>query len=161
MAAPLTAEVVNAFVDPVLDVIRSYIGIDAQKAQLSITEDIDPPPSLVCTVEMTGRLTGPVTWVFSEDLARLFASKMMAVDALDALGNAVCDEVVSELANIITGNATGILTDAGYEVEILPPRTRGPGLDERKLTEKSLVVSLETSVGVLKVVIGVRVLEAQ
>ncbi len=159
--ANINAQVVNAFVDPVVDVIKTFIGIDVQPAGLSITRAIDPPPSLVCTVEMTGRLAGPITWVFSEELARLFATKMMAIDAMDALEQAVCDDVVSELANIITGNATGLLLDAGYEVEILPPRIHSGSIEDRSLTEQVLVVSLDTSAGVLKILIGVRIIEGE
>lgn len=153
----VNADVVNAFVDPLVDVIRSVVGIDAQPAGLGVTEHLDPPPSLVCTIEMTGRLVGPITWVFNEDLARLFAGRLLATDALEPVEKATCLEAVAELANIISGNATGKLLEAGYEVDILPPRIH---LDEdRGVIERALVVWLDTELGRIKIIIGVNVVE--
>lgn len=155
MAAPITAEVVNAFVEPVVDVIKTCIGLDTELGQIDLQSHIDPAPFLSATIEMRGTIVGPVTWVVSEELARVIATKMLAIDPADALTIATCREAVAELANIISGNATGKLSDAGYNVEILPP-TPIDDRSERRLTERALSVTLCTSAGKIKLLLGIR-----
>jgi CheY-specific phosphatase CheX len=69
----------------------------------------------------------------------------------------VCHEAVSELANIITGNATGKLVDAGYHVEIAPPKYVGE--DGLQLTRRTLVITLDTAAGTIKMLLGLRIHE--
>jgi CheY-specific phosphatase CheX len=155
LAAPITAEVVNAFVDPVIDVIKTCIGLDTELSGMDLTNQIDPAPFLSATIDFRGTIVGPVTWVVSEELARVIASKMLAIDPADALNIATCREAVAELANIISGNATGKLCDAGYAVEILPP-TPIDDKSDRMLTERALSVTLCTSAGKIKLLLGIR-----
>jgi CheY-specific phosphatase CheX len=154
MTVPLKAEVVNAFIDPVVNVIKSCIGLDATLGNLKITQQIDPPPDLSVTIEMSGMLSGPVTWVFSPDLSRVVAQRMLSTDPSAVVPAQDCNDAIAELANIVLGNATEKLSDAGYEVDIHPPRMRGDG--ELILAERTLAVTLNTSAGRIRVFIGVK-----
>lgn len=156
MTAPINAEVVNAFIAPVVDVIKSCVGLDAELGKVALTNQIDPPPFVSATIEMRGNLVGPITWIVSEELARLLAGKMLCVDPVEALNLATCRDAVAELANIISGNATGKLIDAGYEVEILPPHIVDEK-SERALTERTLSVTLSTTAGKIKVLLGLQI----
>lgn len=148
----MRADIVNAIIDPVAAVIKSYVGAEPELTGIEVTNEIDPPPWLGVSIELRGNLVGPITCVVSEELARMIAAKMAATEDV---GPELCQEAVAELANIITGNATGKLVDAGYHVEIAPPRTVEG--DARTLTRKTLTVTLRTAAGLIKVLLGLRI----
>ncbi len=159
MAAPISAEVVQAFIQPVVDVVRSFVGLDPRLAGVDTTMCIDPAPSLSVTVEVSGRLAGAVTVVLGAEVARLVASKLFAMDPAQTADPTTCGEAAAELANIVTGNATGKLLDAGYQVEIHPPHLHND--NDRALQERTLVVTLLTTAGTIKVLIDVRLTPGQ
>src|SRR5689334_25207062 len=102
MAQPPRAEVINAFVAAVVRVLRTSMGEDARLAALQVTRALDPAPSIAVTIELTGNLRGPVTWVFSPDMARNVANKLLLSD--DA-PQEVHPDAVAELSNIVAGSA--------------------------------------------------------
>lgn len=152
--SPISAEIVNAVIEPVMEVIKSYVGETPSLRQISVTTQIEPPPWLGVTIELRGNVVGPLTCVVSEGLARLIAGKMLASDDVDLI---VCHEAVSELANIITGNATGKLVEAGYNVEISTPTMVSE--EGRHLTRRTLVITLDTAAGEIKMLLGLRIHE--
>jgi CheY-specific phosphatase CheX len=152
--SPISADIVNAVIEPVMDVIKAYVGEVPSLREMAVTTQIDPPPWLGVTIELRGNVVGPLTCVVSEGLARIIAGKMLASEDVDLV---VCHEAVSELANIITGNATGKLVDAGYDVEIAPPKYVGE--DGLQLTRRTLVITLDTAAGTIKMLLGLRIHE--
>ena len=161
MTAKISADVVNAFVDPVVDVLRTFVGIEAHPSQVAMIDHLDPPPMMVCSVELNGSLAGPVTWVFTEEMVELFASRLIAGEAMEALAGATRLDAVAEFANIFLGNATGRLSDVGYAVQMQPPKIHGPLPEDRALPGRELAVWLDSSIGRMKLIIGVRVTEEQ
>jgi CheY-specific phosphatase CheX len=155
MAAPISADVVHAFIQPVVDVVKTFVGLDTKLTGVDMTTQIDPAPSLSVSIQVSGKLAGAVTVVLAADVARMVAGKMFSVSPLEASDPVTCGEAVAELANIVTGNATGKLLEAGYDVEIHPPHIHGES--ERQLAERTLVVTLHTPAGPIKVLIDVRV----
>ena len=112
------AEVINAYVAAVVRVLRSSLNEEAKLAALQVTRSLDPAPSIAVTIELTGGLKGPVTWVFSPDMARHVANTLLMQE--DA-PQEVFPDAVAELSNIVAGQATGPLVEAGYTVDIHPP----------------------------------------
>ena len=152
--SPISADIVNAVIEPVIEVIKAFVGEEPSLREMAVTTQIDPPPWLGVTIELRGNVVGPLTCVVSEGLARIIAGKMLASDDVDLV---VCHEAVSELANIITGNATGKLVDAGYHVEIAPPTYVSQ--DGLQLTRRTLVITLDTAAGTIKMLLGLRIHE--
>jgi CheY-specific phosphatase CheX len=154
MAAPLSPAVAHAFIQPVVDVVRSFVGLDPRLTGVDMTTQIDPAPSLSVTIRVSGKLSGAVTVVLAADVARLVARKLFSLDSLAAADPVTCGEAAAELANIVTGNATDKLLEAGYPVELHPPHVHGD--TDRELAERTVVVTLRTAAGDIKVLIDVR-----
>lgn len=149
----MRSKIVSAIIAPVASVIKTYVGDDPDVIGIEEASEIDPPPGLGVTIDLRGNLVGPITCVVCDELARLIAQRMAATPDVD---DALCEEAVNELANIITGNTTERLREAGYSVEISPPRT--VSRDDGPLTEKTVVVvRLNTSSGELKLLLGFRI----
>jgi CheY-specific phosphatase CheX len=154
MPAPIRADVVHAFIQPVVDVVRSFVGLETNVTKMDMTTRIDPAPSLSVSIQVSGKLAGAVTVVLPADVAILVAGKLFSIDPITANDPVTCGEAAAELANIVTGNATGKLLEAGYDVEIHPPHIHGDS--DRELADRTLVVTLHTAAGDIKVLIDVR-----
>ena len=153
MNVPVNAEVVNALLEPVIDVLKACTGVEAQVVGVDFASRLPPPPCVMVTVELRGRVVGPISWSFDPKVARELAARMMSSPTLPEFGSPDCTDAVAELANIIVGNATGALLNAGYAVEVLPPTTRVLNTTRgAKLAERALAVVLETPMGNVNVV---------
>lgn len=147
------ADVVDAFVTALARVLRTSLGEPARFASLHVGRTVDPAPSIAVSIELSGGLRGPVTWVFSPDLARVLATRMMMTDEVPA--ECVVD-AVAELSNIVTGNATGPLHDAGFDVEITPPTIYNTDV-RPELPTDTLVATIAAANGIVRVFLGVEV----
>ena len=153
MNTPVNAEVVNALLEPVFDVLKSCTGVEAHLSGVDYASKLPPPPCVMVTVELRGGVVGPISWSFDPKVARELAGRMLASPTLPEFGSADCTDALAELANIIVGNATGALLNAGYTVEVLPPIARVLNTSPNtKLAARALAVVLETPLGNVNVV---------
>lgn len=136
-------EVVDAFVDAVVRVMQVSLGEGAKQIATSYASDVDPPPSIIVSISLTGNLRGPVTWSFSRPLARQVTESML----MGAASEEYYEGAVAELANMVLGNAMASLEDAGYVVELTPPSISP---EPRRANSKALVVAISTPSGEMK-----------
>jgi len=143
------AEVINAFVAAVVRVLRASLHEEGRLAALQLTRALDPAPSIAVTIELTGGLRGPVTWVFSPDMARHIANKLLMQE--DAPQEVFAD-AVAELSNIVAGQATGPLVEAGYAVDIHPPVIHDA--NRAPLDDDTVVVTVSSPSGNVRIFFG-------
>jgi CheY-specific phosphatase CheX len=137
-------EIVDAFVAAVVRVMRISLGEEAHLVATRYASDVDPPPSIAVSIELSGNLRGPVTWSFSPTLARQVANSML----LGAAAEEHYPDAVAELANMVLGNAVEALENAGFLVELAPPAIRERGA--HRTGPKALVVDISSASGQMK-----------
>ncbi len=145
--------VVNAFVEPVVALMRACLGVDARPVAMEIAGEYDPAPAISVTIETTGELRGDITWTFSPELARDIAAGLLSIEASEVTEATIAD-AAAELANIAVGNATSALLDAGYRIDIHPPVVHPPD-GSRRLPRRTLAVSVHTERGPMRVLIDI------
>jgi len=151
-ASPPRVEVVRVLVAAVARVMRMSLGEQATLSGLEVSRCFDPPPSIAVSIELSGSLRGPLTCVFSPELAAQVAARLLMSDDVDP---EFFPDAVAELANIVIGQATGPLSDAGFPVEIATPVVH-PGIPP-ELATNTLVATLSSPSGTVKVFLGVEV----
>lgn len=147
------ADIVNVFITAIARVLRASLGESPRLDAVQRTRSIDPPPDIAIAIELSGSLRGPVTWVFSPQLAHAIAVRMAMVEL--ATPELVTD-AVAELSNIVAGNATGPLEAAGYRVHIAPPVVYDAST-RRVLDDDTLVATLCAPSGTVRVFLGLQV----
>lgn len=155
MAAPLNAKVVNAFLQPALEVIRRCVQGDTDFERLELSSELPPPPVITVAIQIRGQLVGPVYWTFERPVALKVASSLLGSRGELDLSSPECADAIAELANIIAGNATGALLEAGYSVEVSLPRTR-VSQSPAQFREKLPNLVLSTPLGRVKITFGLR-----
>ena len=154
MKATISAEVVNAFVSPLLEVFQATTGLKAQLELHRLASDVPSLPGVVVTINLSGRIIGRAIWTFEPTVARAIAAHMMASPDSPALESPECKDAVGELANILVGNATDALLEAGFPVTLSVPTTMVPTAAQ-KLDQPSVRVSVNTEAGHVNLVLAV------
>ncbi len=106
-------------------------------------------------VALTGSVAGLVIYSMSAATACALASKMMGepVEELDPMAQSA----IAELANVITGQASILLEQAGYPSDISPPVLLvGHGSSIATFNLTRVVVPLELSMGRFSIDVAIR-----
>lgn len=154
MNTPINAEVITAFASSLRDVFQATTGMESEFQPLKMVSTIPPPPHLMVTIQMSGKVMGPAIWLFEPEVARELAKRMLASEDPIDLDSPECRDALGEFANILVGNVSGALLDEGYPIEISTPETTVTVSPEQNLAQRSLKMSLRTSAGDVSLVLA-------
>jgi len=116
-ASELGLDVIYDFMEAAVRYLRSTVGLDAVVA--AVGTPAAPANTIVVTLDFSGDVRGPVTWVFPEPIAlELVRRLMMDPDP----PRETATDGATELANILTGRASEVLEAHGFHCEIGVPR---------------------------------------
>jgi chemotaxis protein CheX len=146
----MKVEFVNPFVQAATEVLDSELGGEAQRGTLHLKKTAFTTNEVTALVGVTGMLSGLVLYCMSQQTALRIVSRMMGKDFEEF--DAVAQSGIGELANVITGRAGILLSEAGYPTNITPPAlVIGQGTMITTLDLVRLVLPLETAPGALDI----------
>ncbi|MGF7047107.1 chemotaxis protein CheX [Paenibacillus sp. DS2015] len=117
----MKAEIINPFLESARIVIEQVIQISPSTGSLGIKDIVFNKNHIWIQVGMTGQLAGNIVFGLQEDVALRIVSAMMGgfvMTEMDEMGQSA----ISELGNMISGNASTILYNRGVIVDITPPK---------------------------------------
>jgi len=116
----MNVEYINPFIEASQTVLKQIAGVNAKLGKVYIKTSPYKSDSIVIIVGLTGKMRGQAIFSMSKTVAMDIASSMMGgmpVTELDEMSRSA----VSEMANMILGNAATILFNRGVSIEITPP----------------------------------------
>jgi chemotaxis protein CheX len=116
----MNIEYINPFIEASQSVLKMMVGIDAQLSKVYLKTSPYMGDSSMIIVGLTGEIRGQAVFCMSKPVALFIASKMMGGMQLEELDE-IAKSAISELTNMILGNAATILEKNGLSVEITPP----------------------------------------
>ena len=119
MANEMKIEHINPFLTAASSVFSNMFGIQLSAGKPYVKVTAFETSTLVISFGVTGQISGQVLIAFSNDVACDIASKMcmMPIDELNELSLSA----LSELGNMILGNAATVLSTKSILVDITPP----------------------------------------
>ncbi len=117
----MKAEYINPFLESARIVIEQVVNIRPATGQLGIKDVKFVDDYIWIQIGMSGQMTGDIVFGLSEDVALRLISAMMGgfqISELDEIGKSA----ISELGNMISGNASTMLFNQGVKVDITPPK---------------------------------------
>lgn len=137
----MKAEYINPFLESARNVIEQMVQIRPSTGQLAI-KDIQLIDHYVwIEIGMSGQMSGNIVFGLSESVALKMISAMMGgfvITEIDEMGKSA----ISELGNMISGNASTLLYNQGVHVDITPPRVLHADIARDLKTGKALAVPL-------------------
>jgi len=114
-------EIVHPFLESARIVIEQVAGVKPSAGEFSIKEITKHDEYLWVHIGLTGQMTGDIIYGLHEEAALKMVSAMMGGFMLDELGE-IGHSAISELSNMISGNASTMLYNKGVRVDITPPK---------------------------------------
>ncbi|MHB0938362.1 MAG: chemotaxis protein CheX [Armatimonadota bacterium] len=115
----MKVEFINPFINAAVQVLDQFVGGDVEHGQLSVRTTLFTTQQISIAVGVSGEVKGQVIYGLSQVTATKIASAMMGTTTVtfdDMVASAI-----SELGNIISGNAATLLSDSGFTCDITPP----------------------------------------
>ncbi len=141
----MKVDFVDPFVKAAFTVFEMVTGGTPSKGELSLRHSTFTSQQITIIAGVNGQIQGTVLYGMPNRTAQRIASTMMGSE-LNELDDMALS-AVSELGNMITGNAATILSQNGYDVDITPPSVvRGTNVEVLTMVA-ALVVPISTSAG--------------
>lgn len=157
----MRVEYINPFVETSYRVLKEVLGgADVKRGSLYLKSTAMPVMGVAALVGLAGDVEGRVLFDMSFETALNIASKMNGetMTEFDDMAKAT----ISELANIITGQAVTKLHELGFKFDLTPPALfAGENMEIAALggtTEsvEALIVPLVTDCGKIEVNVAIR-----
>jgi len=116
----MNVEYINPFIEASQTVLKQTANIDAKLGNVFLKNSPYKSDCVVIIVGLTGKIRGQAIFSMAKKVAMDIASAMMGgmpITELDEMGKSA----ISELSNMILGNAATILYKKGIGIEITPP----------------------------------------
>lgn len=143
----MQVELVNAFVQAALAVLRQEVGEDVAAGSMRVRSSTQTSEAVTVMVGVSGDVRGMVLIGMAEHTATEIVARMLAEPCPSF--DEMAQSGIAELGNVITGLATRDLEARGLEVTISPPALMvgGPGIIISTVHFRRFVVQVRTAAG--------------
>jgi chemotaxis protein CheX len=115
------AEVINPFLESARNVFEQLIQVSPSTGNLGVKNVEYIADHVWIVIGMTGQLNGNIVFGIQETVALKIVSAMMGGFVITEMDD-MSKSAISELGNMISGNASTILSNQGVVVDITPPQ---------------------------------------
>lgn len=116
----MNVEYINPFIEASQTVLKQTANIDAKLGKVTLKDSPFISDSVVIIVGLTGKMRGQAVFSMTKKVALDVASAMMGGMTVNELDE-ISKSAISELTNMILGNAATLLYSKGIGIEITPP----------------------------------------
>ncbi|MEI7026652.1 chemotaxis protein CheX [Paenibacillus sp. y28] len=117
----MKAEYINPFLESAKTVIEQVASVKPSAGQLGIKDVKFVEKYIWIQIGVTGQMNGDIVFGLDESVALKLVSAMMGGYAITEVDE-MTKSAISELGNMISGNASTILFNQGLRVDITPPK---------------------------------------
>ncbi|HKK65350.1 MAG TPA: chemotaxis protein CheX [Clostridia bacterium] len=151
----MRVEYINPFVEAAFNVLREVLSEEVKRGELFLKSTSQPVLGVAVIVGLTGDVEGRVLFDMKKSVALAIASQMNGeeLQAMDDLAKAT----ISELANMITGQAVTKLHELGFKFDLTPPAIiTGDNMEVSNSGVEALIVPVELQAGKIEINVAVR-----
>ncbi|MFZ5969805.1 MAG: chemotaxis protein CheX [Bacillota bacterium] len=152
----MKAELINPFIKASREILQQMASISSEIGQITVKESSFPSPNIAILIGLTGGMRGQVVLGMDESVAKQIASNMMCGMPVAVLDD-MAKSAISELGNMILGNAATLLYNQGITIDITPPTLLvGEKITVSTTNMKPVSIPLKTDQGVIEIDIVVK-----
>ncbi|MDQ6422366.1 chemotaxis protein CheX [Paenibacillus sp. LHD-117] len=117
----MKAEYINPFLESAKIVIEQVVQIRPATGQLGLKDIKFVENYIWIQIGLNGQMNGDIVFGLSEQVALRMVSAMMGGFVISEIDE-ISRSAISELGNMISGNASTMLYNQGVKVDITPPK---------------------------------------
>lgn len=155
----MRVEYINPFVESAYNVLQEVLQAEVQRGELYLKSSAMPVLGVAAIVGLAGDVEGRVLFDMSQETAIKIASKMLedmemeAVTSMDDMARAT----ITELANMITGQAVTKLHNLGFSFDLTPPAIfTGENMEVSNTDVEALIVPMDLPMGKIEINVAIR-----
>lgn len=152
----MKADYINAFIKASTEVLKQSSNVEFKTGAPYLKSSPFKADNLLILVGITGEIRGQAVITMTLDMAKYIASNMMMgmpVAEIDEMAKSA----LSELGNMIMGNAATLLFNTGINIDITPPTLMvGEKLQISSGDMKTIGVPLKCNAGELTIDVSVK-----
>ena len=148
----ISAKYVNPFIEAAMKVVKQITGIEVRRGHLSYKAKVEPSLGVSIIIGIYGYLVGQIVYSMEKSLADKLVDKLLGSKSPQEKKIMFVD-TLGELANMITGNATALLThrkDLALKITT-PAIATGDNLSINLVPKPALVLGLYTQYGPIEI----------
>ena len=148
----INARFVNPFIQAGINVVQQIANIDVRRGHLSYKDQPEPSYGVCIIVGVYGFLKGQVVYSMKTEVAKRLVDKMLDGKSPEERKLLFLD-TLGELANMITGNATALLSEnKEHTLQITTPAiATGENLNIMLVPKPTLILGLYTQYGPIEI----------
>lgn len=153
----INAQYVNPFIQAAMNVISQVAGIELRRGHLSYKDQPEPSHGVSIIIGVYGFLTGQIVYSMKRELADKLVETMLA-DNSPQERKILYVDTLGELSNMITGNATSLLSqkkDLALKITT-PAIATGDNLSITLVSTPTLVLGLYSQFGQVEISIALK-----
>ncbi len=155
----MRVEYINPFVESAYNVLKEVLKSDVKRGELFLKSTSMPVLGVAAIVGLAGDVEGRVLFDMTADTATKVASAMlesMDMEPVDSL-NEMARATITELANMITGQAVTKLHNLNFKFDLTPPAIfTGENMEITNPDVEALIVPIEVPMGKIEINVAVR-----
>lgn len=155
----MRVEYINPFVESAHNVLTEVLHVDVQRGELFLKSTASPVLGVAAIIGLAGDVEGRVLLDMSRPTAIDVASAMLKsmdmepITDMTEMGRAT----ITELANMITGQAVTKLHDLGFKFDLTPPAlVTGDNMEISNTNVEALIVPMEMPQGRIEINVAIR-----
>jgi chemotaxis protein CheX len=146
----MKAQILNPFLEAIHEVLSKEVQVNVKRGELSLDARSYTTEDVTALISMIGQVEGNVLLSLSQTTAKQMVGRMLGEEVSEF--NELAQSGISELGNVIVGQASVRLARAGYQTNISPPALiLGEGAKLSTLDYPRLVVPLATEMGMVTI----------
>lgn len=155
----MRVEYINPFVESAYNVLQEVLQAEVKRGELYLKSTAMPVLGVAAIVGLAGDVEGRVLFDMSQDTAVKTASKMLEDMDMEPVTtmNDMARATITELANMITGQAVTKLHDLGFAFDLTPPAIfTGENMEVSNTDVEALIVPMELPMGKIEINVAIR-----
>ena len=148
-------EYINPFVEAAFNVLKEVLNVDIKRGELYLKSTSQPVLGVATIIGLAGDVEGRVLLDMTKETALSIASEMN-METLKEL-NELSKATITELANMITGQAITKLHELGFKFDLTPPSMlTGSNMVISDSGVEALIVPIELPYGKLEINVAIK-----
>ncbi len=146
----MKAEHANPFITAAVQTFKKELNVDLKRSDLNVKEAPVPSKDVTIIIGVTGPVKGQVVYSMDNNVAEAI-TKSMLPGKLPAEQKKLINSAVSEMANIITGQASIILAGDNNVIDITPPAVFLGGVTMDFLSIQTICMTFISAIGSVEI----------
>lgn len=155
----MRVEYINPFVESAYNILTEVLNVEVNRGELYLKNAAMPMLGVAAIIGLAGDVEGRVLFDMTRDTGIKVASGMLSSMDMEPVEdlNEMARATLTELANMITGQAVTKLHNLGFKFDLTPPAIfTGENMSVSDSNFEALIVPMELPMGKIEINVAIR-----